>query len=163
MKILACGVGMQSTALALMACEQAITGTSLYPDIPIYDAIIFCDLGLEPVWVKQQVEFIHCVCDEAGIPFYILEKWGLDTKASACAFCPFHRNYFFQYIRNNEPKTYQEIVAVDHLLRDKTPKPPMDSDLFISRSRKRIENLTPADCNDAECFMYQGRSVWNGF
>ena len=48
MKILACGVGMQSTALALMACEQAITGTSLYPDIPIYDAIIFCDLGLEP-------------------------------------------------------------------------------------------------------------------
>ena len=46
MKTLACGVGMQSTALALMACEQAITGTSLYPDIPIYDAIIFCDLGL---------------------------------------------------------------------------------------------------------------------
>lgn len=73
MKILSCGAGMQSTALALMACEQAITGTSLYPDVPIYDAIIFCDLGLEPVWVKQQVEFIHCVCDEAGIPFYILD------------------------------------------------------------------------------------------
>ena len=26
--------------LALMACEQAITGTGLYPDVPIYDAII---------------------------------------------------------------------------------------------------------------------------
>ena len=55
MKILSCGAGMQSTALALMACEQAITGASLYPDVPIYDATIFCDLGLEPVWVKQQV------------------------------------------------------------------------------------------------------------
>ena len=73
MKILSCGAGMQSTALALMACEQAITCTSLYPDVPIYDAIIFCDLGLEPVWVKQQVEFILCVCEEAGIPFYILD------------------------------------------------------------------------------------------
>ena len=73
MKILSCGAGMQSTALALMACEQAITGASLYPDVPIYDAIIFCDLGLEPVWVKQQVEFILFVCEEAGIPFYTLD------------------------------------------------------------------------------------------
>ena len=30
MKILSCGAGMQSTALALMACEQAITGASLW-------------------------------------------------------------------------------------------------------------------------------------
>ena len=278
MKILACGVGMQSTALALMACEQAITGTSLYPDIPIYDAIIFCDLGLEPVWVKQQVEFIHCVCDEAGIPFYILdaplyqdflrnfgqrrtvsipwwtlmedghkskmprnctiddkveliakfirwellgykkgqrlrpedvkahelhmgfsaeekrrckenpnrlfvnkfplvkmgltradnykyilEKWGLDTKASACAFCPFHRNYFYQYVQQHESETYAAILGVDNLLCDKTPMPPMKSMLFMSRSRKRITDLTPEDCNDAECFEYCGQQIWNGF
>ena len=249
MKILSCGAGMQSTALALMACEQAITGASLYPDVPIYDAIIFCDLGLEPVWVKQQVEFIHCVCDEAGIPFYILdtplyqdflqnfgqrrtvsipwwtlkedghkakmprnctidykveiiakfirwellgykkgqrlrpedvkahelhmgfsaeekhrckenpnrlfvnkfplvemgliradnykyilENWKLDTKASACAFCPFHRNYFYQYVQQHEPETYAAIVGVDNLLRDKTPMPPMKSALFIRSS-----------------------------
>lgn len=163
MKILACGVGMQSTALALMACEQAITGTSLYPDIPIYDAIIFCDLGLEPGWVKQQVEFIHCVCDEAGIPFYILEKWGLDTKASACVFCPFHRNYFYQYVQQHEPETYAAILGVDNLLCDKTPMPPMKSMLFMSRSRKRIADLTPEDCNDAECFEYCGQQIWNGF
>lgn len=269
---------MQSTALALMACEQAITCTSLYPDVPIYDAIIFCDLGLEPVWVKQQVEFILCVCEEAGIPFYILdaplyqdflrnfgqrrtvsipwwtlmedghkskmprnctidykveliakfirwellgykkgqrlrpedvkahelhmgfsaeekhrckenpnqlfvnkfplvkmgliradnykyilEKWGLDTKASACAFCPFHRNYFYQYVQRHEPETYAAIVGVDNLLRDKTPMPPMKSALFVSRSRKRITDLTPEDCNDAECFEYCGQQVWNGF
>ena len=163
MKILACGAGTQSTALALMACEQAITGISLYPDIPIYDAIIFCDLGLEPVWVKQQVEFIHCVCDEAGIPFYILEKWGLDAKASACAFCPFHRNYFYQYVQQHEPETYAAILGVDNLLCDKTPMPPMKSMLFMSRSRKRIADLTPEDCNDAECFEYCGQQIWNGF
>ena len=280
MKILSFGAGMQSTALALMSCENAVCKKKKkpYPLVPIYDAVIFCDLGLEPPWVKEQMEFTRRSCESAGIFFhvldtplyqdftqnfgerrtisipwwtlkedghksrmprnctldykvneitkyvrwellgykkgqwlrpadvkahemhmgfsaeesrrchenphklfinkfplvemgltradnykYILEVWGLDTKASACAFCPFHRNYFFQYIRKNEPKTYQEIVAMDHLLRDKNPKPPMDSDLFISRSRKRIEDLTPADCNDAECFMYQGKSIWNGF
>jgi len=278
MKILSCGAGMQSTALALMACEQAITCTSLYPDVPIYDAIIFCDLGLEPVWVKQQVEFILCVCEEAGIPFYILDAplyqdflrnfgqrrtvsipwwtlmedghkskmprnctidykietiskyvrwevlgyrkgqrlrledrkahemhmgfsyeeqkrckestnpmfvnryplvemklvradnyayirdvWGLETRASACTFCPFHRNYFFRYLRENLPEEYAQLVMVDELLRDKTPKPPMDSDLFISRSRKRIVDLTPADCDDAECFVYREQQIWNGF
>lgn len=278
MKILSCGAGMQSTALALMSCEKAMSNPRLYPDIPIYDAVIFCDLGLEPVWVKQQVDFIGRACEKAGIPFYILdtplyqdfmrnfgqrrtvsipwwtlmedghkskmprnctidykvemiakfvrwellgykkgqrlrpedikahemhmgfgaeekrrckenpnqlfvnkfplvtmglvradnyryilEKWGLDTKASACAFCPFHRNYFFQYVQQHEPETYAAIVGVDNLLRDKNPMPPMKSALFVSRSRKRIVDLTPEDCNDAECFEYCGRQVWNGF
>ena len=87
----------------------------------------------------------------------------MDTKASACPFCPFHRNYYFQYIKEFSPETYKAVLKVDHLLRDKTPKPPMDSDLFISRSRKRLEDLTPEDCNDAECFEYCGKMLWNGF
>ena len=261
-----------------MSCENAVQAPAPYPLVPVYDAVIFCDLGLEPLWVKEQMEFTKNACENAGIPFYvldtplykdftenfgerrvisipwwtlgndghkskmprnctidykveriskfvrwellgyrkgqrlrsedikahemhmgfsaeeahrckeskssmfvnkfplvdmgltradnykyILEEWGMDTKASACAFCPFHKNFFYQYIREHEPETYQAVVGVDHLLRDKNPKPPMDSDLFISRSRKRIEDLTPADCNDAECFEYCGRQVWNGF
>lgn len=101
--------------------------------------------------------------DRSASYTYILEHWGLDTKASACAFCPFHRNYFFQHIKEFAPETYAAILKVDYLLRDKNPKPPMDSDLFISRSRKRLEDLTPEDCDDAECFEYCGRRLWNGF
>ena len=278
MKILSFGAGMQSTALALMACENAMNDPAPYPMVPVYDAVIFCDLGLEPLWVHAQMEFTRKACEEAGIFFkvldtplyqdfvenfgerrtisipwwtlrkdghkskmpryctldykvetiskyvrwellgyrkgqrlrledvkahemhmgfsfeekhrckenpnrmfvnkyplvdmqlvradnyrYILEHWGLDTKASACAFCPFHRNYFFQYIRDHEPSTYGAVLDVDHLLRDKNPKPPMDSDLFISRSRKRLMDLTDEDCNDAECFEYCGMQIWNGF
>ncbi len=48
MKILSYGGGMQSTALALMSCENALKGTELWPHVPIYDYVIFCDLGLEP-------------------------------------------------------------------------------------------------------------------
>lgn len=101
--------------------------------------------------------------DRAASYTYILERWGLETKASACAFCPFHRNYFFQHIKEHAPETYQAVLKVDHLLRDKNPKPPMDSDLFISRSRKRLDELTPEECDDAECFEYRGCSIWNGF
>ena len=59
--------------------------------------------------------------------------------------------------------TYAKLLEVDELLRDKNPKPPMDSDLFISRSRKRLAELTPEDCCDAECFEYHGKQIWNGF
>ena len=94
---------------------------------------------------------------------YILDVWGLDTKASACCFCPFHRNYFFENLKEHQPQTYAKLLEVDELLRDKNPKPPMDSDLFISRSRKRLADLTPEDCCDAECFEYHGKQIWHGF
>lgn len=273
---------MQSTALALMSCENALALRSRtaapHPLVPIYDDVVFCDLGLEPPWVKKQVDFIAAACSLAGIHFkvidsplfddfmrnfgerrtisipwwtlrddghkskmprnctidykveviskyvrwellgykkgqhlrpedikahemhlgfsyeekqrckenpnklfvskfplvdmklvradnyaYIRDTWGLETKASACAFCPFHRNYFFQHLKDYEPESYEQLLRVDHLLRDKNPKPPMDSDIFISRSRKRLEDLTPADCDDAECFEYCGTKIWNGF
>ena len=278
MKILSFGAGMQATALALMSCENAANPLPLYPAVPVYDAVIFCDLSLEASWVRQQMIFTRQVCGRVGIPFYILEtplyhdfiqnfgqrrtvsipwwtmredghpsrmprsctvdykieavsrfvrrellgyrkrqrlrpedikahemhmgfsleekrrckenpgklfvnhfplvqmgltrsdnysyileKWGLDTKASACAFCPFHRNYFFQYIKKYDPETYVAVHSIDVLLRDKTPKPPMKSDLFISRSRKRIADLTPEDCGDAEYFECSGVKIWNGF
>lgn len=72
LKILSCGVGMQSTALALMACENALACKTVHPDVPVYDAILFCDLGAEPVWVHDQVAFTQKACKAAGIPFYIL-------------------------------------------------------------------------------------------
>lgn len=278
MKILSFGAGMQSTALALMSCENAVAAEPSFPLVPVYDIVVFCDLGLEPPWVHHQMEFTRRACEKAGIRFEVLEAplytdfmenfgvrrtisipwwtlrgdghkskmprnctidykieliskfirwdvlgyrkgqrlrpedvkahemhmgfsaeeanrckenpnklfvnhfplvemgltradnyayikdvWGLETKASACAFCPFHRNYFFQYLKEQEPRLYAKVVEVDELLRDKTPKPPMDSDLFISRSRKRLEELTPGDCDDAECFCYRGKRIWNGF
>jgi len=282
MKILSCGAGMQSTALALMSCENALAASKgrAFPneEVPIYDLVIFCDLGMEPSWVRKQWEFIVSSCKSVGIetvkldtdlyghlmknfgerrtvsiPWwtlrddgkkskmprnctvdfkvemiskyirwqvlgyrkgqrlkdcdikthemhmgfsteearrcnespnlmfvnkfplvkmqwtraesyaYCLDVWGLDTKASACTFCPYHRNYFFKYLKENLPREYAELVQIDHLLRDKNPKPPMDSDLYISRSRKRLEDLTPEDCDDAQCFEYCGRQIWNGF
>lgn len=282
MKILSFGAGMQSTALALMSCENSLSlkkGQPMpHPDVPIYDLVIFCDLGMEPSWVMDQVMFTQDACEQVKISFkildsplhedfmrnfgerrtvsipwwtlrgdghkakmprnctidykieviakyvrwevlgyrkgqrlrpedrkahemhmgfsyeeqkrckestnpmfvnhyplvamklvradnyaYIRDVWGLETRASACTFCPFHRNYFFRYLRENLPEEYAQLVMVDELLRDKTPKPPMDSDLFISRSRKRIKDLTPADCDDAECFVYREQKIWNGF
>lgn len=253
MKILSCGAGMQSSALHLMSCENALAKKRgeppIWSHVPIYDISIFCDLGLEPPWVIKQVKFLEEAGRSCGVPLVILESplyadfmknfgerrtisipwwtikddghkskmprnctidykveliskyvrwellgykkgqrlrdedkkahemhmgfsaeearrckespnpmfvnrfplvdmgltradnyayikdvWGLETKASACTFCPFHKNYFFNYLKEHEPKQYAQLVGVDELLRDKNPKPPMDSDLYISRS-----------------------------
>lgn len=278
MKILSCGAGMQSTALALISCRQ-IHGETKYPHVPRYDAVIYCDLGIEPVWVIDQVKFIEHACLEAGIPFYILqsdlyrdymdyfgksrvsgmpfwtldadgkpgrigrractvdykilmiqkfvrsymlgyrprqrlreedigahelhigfsleeasrsfpshhrmfenkfplidmgweradtyrynlEEWGLDSKASACLICPFHKNYFFQHIKHNFPADYANVVQFDDMLEQRQPLSKIKNRIFLSRSRKRIRDLTPADCNDAQTFEYRGRKLWNGF
>ena len=73
MKILSCGAGMQSTALALMACENA-REPGKFPCVPIYDLVCFCDLGKEPPWVMKQVTFIEKACQAAGIRFEILKS-----------------------------------------------------------------------------------------
>lgn len=268
---------MQSTALALMSCENKKKGI-IHKEVPVYDAVIFCDLGLEPYWVKDQVEFIKKACDNVGIPFYkldsnlyqdymdnfgrghvssipfwsvdengkkakmrrhctldykvaliekflkynllgyqkyqrlrkediqahemhigfsyeerkrmsqdyskifvkkyplidmkwercdsykyILEVWGLDTKASACNFCPFHKNYFFRHLKENSKADYEQTVAFDRMIGEMQPNTAIRSKIYISRSRKRIEDLLPEECNDAEYFDYNGKAVWNGF
>lgn len=278
MKILSCGAGMQSTALALISCEQVHFPVK-HPEVPRYDAIIYCDLGIEPAWVPQQVQFIERACKSASIPFYILqsnlyqdyiqnfgvrrvsampfwtlddddkpgriarrsctvdykitmiqkfvryellgyrpyqrlrtedigghelhigfskeesnrsfpsrhkmfrnqfplidmgwerkdcyqynlETWGLDSKASACLVCPFHRNYFFQHIKHNFPSDYACVINFDELLEKRQPQSNIRNRIFLSRSRKRIRDLTPEDCSDAQTFEYRGNRIWNGF
>lgn len=268
---------MQSTALALMACEK-VRNPDKFPLVPIYDLIAFCDLGKEPPWVLDQVEFIRKSCEDSGIRFeviksplytdylenfgkkrvvsipfwtigpdgkkgkmmrnctmdykigliqkyvrwellgykkgqrtkpedikahemhigfsaeekrrcsenphkmfvnhfplvemglerkdnyaYIRDVWGLETKASACTFCPFHRNYFFQVLKNEESSEYRDLVEFDEMLEREQPNTKIHSKLYISRSRKRIADLKPDECQDAECFKYRGQDIWNGF
>lgn len=277
--ILSCGAGMPSTALALMSCENAQHGPPYpHPKVPIYDAVIFCDLHSEPSWVYAQMNFIAAACREACIPFYRLDAdlygdfthnfgrartacipfwtlgddgkegrmprqctydykikvieqfvryellcyrprqrtlsldihahnlhmgimweeqhrakeskqtlftnkyplvkmgwtrsdcyaynktvWGLDTKASCCLFCPFHTNYFYGYIQKHEPECYACALQVDELVETHQARPPLKSKLFISKSRKRLRDLTAEDCQDEQTFLYQQKTIWNGF
>ncbi len=278
MKVLSCGAGMDSIALSLMSCENKICGT-IHPHVPIYDAIVFVNLGLEPYWVHNQVEFIRGACRFAKIPFveldnnlykdymdkfgrghvsdipfwsvgedgkkakmhrhctidykinqvekylkyallgykkyqrlkpedilahemhigfsyeeqrrisgknysklfvkkyplvdmgwtrsdsygYVLEKWGLETKASACSFCPFHTNYFFDYLKKHDYSNYLQLVAFDRMIEKRQPYTKIRSKLFVSKALKRIENLQTTDCMDAQYFEYNGQKIWNGF
>lgn len=262
-----------------MSCENAIMGKNRHPEVPVYDAILFCDLGGERKWVYEQVDFIKETCDRAGIPFYILREknlkedylqnygsrrvitvpfwsvdengkkgkmmrncildykinlmqkfvrselfgykkgqrakqedlkahemhlgfskeeerrckenphkmffnkyplcemnlvradnyayirdiWGLETKASACCFCPFHTNYFFAYIKIHNTDEYEKTVEFDETLEREQPNTKIRSKLYISKSRKRIKNLLPEECQDAECFIYKNQEIWNGF
>lgn len=99
---------------------------------------------------------------------YVKEQWGMKTKGSACLFCPFHSNYFFHECQMNCPKDFQTILNFDDLLENGIPNKRIgvpDSKVFISRSRKRITNLTVEECQDKEkeCFYYNNEQIWNGF
>lgn len=281
MKILSCGAGQQSTALALMSCDNVLHPNK-FPLVPIYDAILFCDLGGERRWVYDQVWFIGQICKEVGIPFYILkdknlkddymsnygksrvctipfwsidengkkgkmtrhctidykiiqmqnfvrwnllgyrkgertkqediqnhemhigftseesqrifdskhklfvnkfpmcemglvradnyayvkETWGLETKGSACLFCPFHTNYFFLECKHNYKSDYKAVLEFDEMLEHGEPNSRIgvpNSKIYISRSRKRIKDLQEEECQDKETFAYKDEQIWNGF
>ena len=50
--------GSRPRSQKITACDNAdMNKPVLHTAVPIYDAVIFCDLGLEPPWVMQQVEF----------------------------------------------------------------------------------------------------------
>lgn len=277
--ILSYGAGTPSTTLALMSCENIRHGPPYpNPKVPIYDAVIFCDLHSEPSWVYAQAEFTAAVCQAAGIPFYwldsdlygdftnnfgrartaclpfwtlsedgkrgrmprqctydykikVIEKfvryellfyrprqrtipldihahrlhmgimweerqrakeskqrlfvnryplvemgwtraecykynkeiWSMETRASCCLFCPFHTNFFYHYIREYEPHCYACACLVDELIEKYQARPPVKSKLFLSKSRKRLRDLSEEDCQDAKTFLYYQQPIWNGF
>lgn len=78
---------MQSTALALMSCENANAAQKgrahPYPLVPVYDLVVFCDLGFEPPWVMRQAEFVHQACQDAHIRYDMLHTPLWRTKNSA--------------------------------------------------------------------------------
>ena len=259
-----------------MAAENVKKGI-IHPEVPIYDAVIFCDLACEPPWVYDQVDFIAGICEEYGIPFYtlhsdlyhdhinrirhgkfikiplwtmkdgkrgklrrtctidhkikaiqsfvrhellgyrkgqklreedkgahemhigfsseersrifdiknpmfinkyplsvmnlkrkdnfkyVLEEWGYATKASACYVCPFHKNFFYWYLKHTYPESYAACVSFDKVLATKPSDGLVTSELYLTYSCKRLLDMSMDDYDDAETFLYRNTPVWNGF
>lgn len=94
---------------------------------------------------------------------YNKDVWGLDTWASACAFCPFHTNFFFQYMREHDAPCYDKARRIDHLLERYQAVPPLTSKPYLTKCHKRLYELAPEDCLDMQTFLYREQEVWNGF
>lgn len=94
---------------------------------------------------------------------YTLTVWGLATRASACVFCPFHRNCFYQRLKEEDPEGYAQVLAMDSVLETRQADTMIRSPVFMSSSCKRIRDLTPQDCDDTRYFIYGGTRVWDGF
>lgn len=72
LRLLSLGAGVQSTTLALMACD----GT-----LPKVDGAIFADTGWEPAAVYEHLKRLTPVLVEAGIPVYVVSKGNLRADA----------------------------------------------------------------------------------
>lgn len=68
MRILSLGAGVQSTTLALMACDGTLPGLN---------AAIFADTGWEPPAVYEQVDRLDAELNLVGIPLYRVQRGNL--------------------------------------------------------------------------------------
>lgn len=72
LRILSLGAGVQSSTLALMACEGILPGC---------DGAIFADTGWEPAAVYAQVDKLEAELTKAGIPLYRVSTGNLRNDA----------------------------------------------------------------------------------
>lgn len=72
LRVLSLGAGVQSTVLALMACDGQLPGL---------DAAIFADTGWEPPSVYEQVERLRAEFERAGITFYQVSSGNIRDDA----------------------------------------------------------------------------------
>lgn len=68
LRLLSLGAGVQSTTLALMACDGTLPGL---------DGAIFADTGWEPARVYRQLDRVAAELLKAGIPLYRVSKGNL--------------------------------------------------------------------------------------
>ena len=88
MKLLSLGAGVQSTALALMACD----GT-----LPALDGAIFADTGWEPARVYEHLDRLETVLTAAGVPLLRVNNGNL----RADSLDPAHRYASVPYFVRN--------------------------------------------------------------
>lgn len=92
LRVLSLGAGVQSTVLALMACE----GT-----LPRLDCAIFADTGWEPKAVYAQVDRIETELGKAGIPLHRVSKGNIREDALS----PSHGYVSMPFFVRNEDGT----------------------------------------------------------
>ena len=57
---------------------------------------------------------------------------------------------FFADLKQNHMGQYRDLVEFDEMLEREQPNTKIRSKLYVSRSRKRIADLMPEECQDAE-------------
>jgi hypothetical protein len=73
MRILSLGAGVQSTTLALLACDGTLPGL---------DAAIFADTGWEPKTVYEQVDRLAHELNRVGVPLYRVSNGNIREDAT---------------------------------------------------------------------------------
>ena len=87
----------------------------------------------------------------------------MKQRRARVVFVLFIQIIFFKFIKKNNKEEYEKTLEFDQMLEDKQKDTKIRSKLYISKSRKRIKDLLPEECNDKQCFLYREEKVWNGF
>jgi hypothetical protein len=86
--------------------------------------------------------------------YQIMEQVGLPKpKKSACVYCPYHDDQYWQWMKDEEPAEFAKAVDFDEAIRDKTMKG-SESPAFVHRSCVPLADavFSPNDPNQIDFF-----------
>ena len=129
-----------------------------------------CDIAPKNIFLKTgRNKDIFAILGDFGAGNTISKKVPANIKViGTCKYMPEE----VKKLRNKEisSEKFSELqprwdiaLCVDELVETHQARPPIKSKLFLSKSRKRLRDLSVEDCQDAQTFLYRQRSIWSGF
>ena len=101
--------------------------------------------------IKYKYPLIDNRISRSDCKSFLEERSFHNVPKSSCVFCPYQHNRQFRQIKENFPKEWDKIVAVDKAIRDKSRKG-ADDKLFLHRSLKPMDEVYLQE-NQEELFM----------
>mgnify|MGYP003111832975 CR=1 FL=1 len=86
--------------------------------------------------------------------YQVIEKAGLpEPKKSACVYCPYHDDRYWQWMKDEQPIEFAKAVSFDYAIRNKTMKGE-SSPAFVHRSCVPLDEASfdPNDPNQIDLF-----------
>ncbi len=68
-----------------------------------------------------------------------LEAWGWTAPKSACTFCPYHNDALWQDMKENDPRSFADAVAIDDMLRGPGLRLTLRGEAYLHGSRQPLK------------------------
>lgn len=92
-------------------------------------------------WIHQRHPLIEARMSRRDCLKWMAERQYLEPPKSACTFCPWHDNAMWRGLRDNDPESWADAVAVDRAMRVTGPHRGMRSHAFLHRKLVPLDEV----------------------
>ena len=106
-------------------------------------------------WITNRFPLIEMELTRAQLYGWFTERFpGRDLPRSACVGCPYHTNMEWKWLKENDPKSFQDAVFIDRAIREiPTVSGTLRGRGYLHRERQSLDSIDFSVVQDYDDFM----------